>query len=72
MFQMSNKKRNWAYSGRRWKRWSAKQGVRVATFVDQNTLLSVKSLAKKSRKAEWQILRSAINYGLSTVWRRGA
>jgi len=69
---MENRKRTWPYSGHRWKRWSVKQGVRVATFVDQNTLLSVKNLAKKSGKAEWQILRSAINYGLATVWRRGA
>ena len=68
---MQNRKRSWPYSGHRWKRWSAKQGVRVATFVDPGTLVSVKNLAQKYGKAEWRVLRSAINYGLLTIGRGG-
>jgi hypothetical protein len=69
---MQQKKRSYAYSGHRWKKWSADKGVRVATFIGPDELRAVKKLAEKYDKAEWRVLRSAINYGLSQVWRRGA
>ncbi len=69
---MQNKKRNWPYSGHRWKRWSEKKGVRVATFLEPNSLLGVKQLAKKYHKEEWKILRAAVGCGITNAWKRAA
>jgi hypothetical protein len=69
---MQQKKRSYAYSGHRWKKWTETKGIRVSTFLDPDTHRAVKNLAKTYKKAEWWIVRCAIGYGLQNVWRRGA
>ena len=67
----ANPKRVWSDSSRRVKRWRARQGVLVQTFLSATQIEGIKKEAERRQKPRWRLIRAAICYGLATAVRRG-
>ena len=58
---MQKKKRYRSDSSVRAKRWRAKQGKAVLTYLDPAMAIALKAEAKRKNKAVWKLVRSAFN-----------
>ena len=64
---MEKKKRYWADSSVRAKRWRAKQGKAVLTYLHPSVVKALHEEAKRKNKAVWKLLRSCVSYGLPSA-----
>src|SRR5262249_32704954 len=67
---MEKKKRYWPDSSVRTKRWRAKQGKAVLTYLDLSMVKALHEEAKRKNKATWKLVRSYVAYGFSQAQRR--
>ena len=68
---MEKKKRYWPDSSVRTKRWRAKQGKAVLTYLDPAMAKALQEEAKRKNKAAWKLVRSCVTYGFSQAQRHG-
>jgi hypothetical protein len=68
---MPTRKRYWPDSSVRTKRWRAKQGKAVLTYLDPAMVKALQEEAKRKNKPVWKLVRSAVSYGLPQAQRRG-
>jgi hypothetical protein len=68
---MEKKKRYWPDSSVRTKRWRAKQGKAVLTYLAPDMVKALHEEAKRKNKAVGLLLRSCVSYGLPQAQRRG-
>ena len=59
---MQKKKRYWPDSSVRAKRWRAKQGKAVLTYLHPSMVKALHEEAKRKNKAIWKLLRSCVSY----------
>ena len=68
---MQNKKRCYADSSARVKRWRDRQGKATLTYLAPSMIEALKAEARRKNKAVWKLLRSCVSYGLPQAQRRG-
>src|SRR5262249_31755149 len=68
---MQKKKRYWADSSVRGKRWRANQGKGVLTYLHPDMVQALHEEAKRKSRAVWVLLRRCVSYGLPQAQRRG-